>query len=236
MTVITALVAEARAAARRLLKRPQRSLLALTVLSCGLASFLMTLSLLDAFVLKPLPVARAERLVALSYARRDNDSNIQYLPAPRMAELRPRLTALERSAAFTPATVNLRDDHGVNRYNGALVTGELFGLLGVQPVLGRSFSAEDDRPGAAQTVLLSDGVWRDRFERRADVIGTSVVVNGRPATVIGVLPAGFGFPERTQLWVPAQLDPVAPDRDVALEGLGLLRDGATASDVKRQFD
>lgn len=236
MNLVRLILVEARAAVRRLLQHPQRSLLALAVLSCGLASFLMTLSLLDAFVLKPLPVANAERLVALSYARSDNDSNIQQLPAPRMAELRTRLTALERSAAFTAATVNLRDDHGVERYNGALVSGELFGLLGVQPVLGRAFSAEDDRPGAAQTVLLSDAVWRDRFERAPDVLGKAVVVNGRPTTVIGVLPPGFGFPERTQLWVPAQLDPTAPSRDLSLEGLGLLRAGATASDVKRQFD
>jgi len=226
---------ELRDAVRRLFQRPATSALSLLVLTCGLGSFLMMLALLDAFVLKPMPFPDVERLVAFSYARDDNPSDVQYVPGNRMQELRSSSTQFEATGAFTSGTINLRDASGPVRYDGAFVTHELFGLLGVAPALGRGFVAADNAPGAADTVVLSHDVWRDRFGAKAEVIGSTVYANARPATVIGVMPPGFGFPERNQVWMSARLEG-ATSGDRSYEAIGRLKAGATLASARAEFE
>ena len=88
------------------------------------------------------------------------------------------------------------------RFQGAAITWDMFPILGVQPVLGRHFRADDDRPGAEPVVMLSHEVWQRRYQGDPNIIGRSVTVNGRPHTVVGVMPIGFSFPENQKIWIP----------------------------------
>jgi hypothetical protein len=104
-------------------------------------------------------------------------------------------------AAYSRGAVNVSDDRAAPaQIEGAWVTANLFDLLRVSPVAGRGLLAADDRPGAEPVVLIGDELWRDRFGRDPSAVGATLRVDGRPATIVGVMPAGMGFPENSNLW------------------------------------
>jgi predicted permease len=106
--------------------------------------------------------------------------------------------------AFTEQPFVIGGDDVPERVSGALVSADLLPMLGAAPALGRGFIAEEDRAGGAAVVLLSDALWRRRFDAEPGILGRSIRVNGRPHTVVGVMPPRFAFPERSQLWVPLE--------------------------------
>ena len=106
-----------------------------------------------------------------------------------------------------------------------------FGLLGVQPILGRDFMASDEAPGAPPVVILSHQFWERRFGKRADIVGAIVHINGAPATIVGVMPEGFALVYEQDLWMPLAITP-------GLEGgaIGRLRDDATIEQARAELD
>src|SRR6185295_7070441 len=97
----------------------------------------------------------------------------------------------------------LSDGGEAERFLGSAVTSNLFPMLGIQPILGRQFREDDDRPGAPAVVLLSHGVWQRRYGSDPSIVGRSVFLDGKPATIVGVMPVRFEFPEKAQMWMPA---------------------------------
>jgi putative ABC transport system permease protein len=193
-------------AARRLRARPGYSSLSIGVLGLGLGAMLFLLACIDGIVLRPLPFADADRLVVIGTAS-SSGSGIGEIRSPDLLRLREELRTVERIGMFNELTAALSPGGGAvpKRYLGSSFTREMFDLLGVQPLLGRAFSADDDRAGAALTVLLSERVWRDDYDADPAVVGRRIIANGEPATVIGVLPAGFAFPIRSEVWLPQRL-------------------------------
>ena len=108
----------------------------------------------------------------------------------------------------------------------------MFHTLGVTPVLGRDFREEEDRPGGANVIMLSDRLWRERFEGKADAIGHEVMVNGVPHTIIGVMPAGFDFPGSAAAWTTLQLDPIKNRGNHSWQVIGRLKTGATIEQTR----
>ena len=99
--------------------------------------------------------------------------------------------------------MNIGDDQAFpEQVNGVFATANLFGVLGIHPILGRDFLPEDDRAGAEPVVLIGHRMWRDRFASDPDVLGKTLRVNNTAATIIGVMPEGMEFPDNHQLWVP----------------------------------
>ena len=227
---------ELRDAFRRLMARPGYSLLSLAVLAGGLASFLMMLSLVDAFIVKPLPFPEVERLVSVTYARAGETTDLQSIPGSRLRQMLGESKQLDALAGYTEATVNLRDDAGPVRYDGCFVSPGLFELIGARAAIGRVFGASDGEAGAPLTVVLSDQVWRDRFGADPNVIGKSIHANSRPATVIGVMPPRFGFPQRQQVWVPAQFPATATENEFGYLAIGRMKPGATLSSVAAELE
>ncbi|HEY3491640.1 MAG TPA: ADOP family duplicated permease, partial [Solirubrobacterales bacterium] len=123
------------------------------------------------------------------------------------------------------------------RVEGARLSAASFDLLGVRPVHGRAFLPEEDSPHAGQVVLLGWEIWQTRYGGDPRIVGSPVRVNGMPATVVGVMPRGFGFPVHQQLWQPLRLDPVrlqrGPGRTV--EVFGRLREGATLEQARAEM-
>src|SRR5438874_7240563 len=97
------------------------------------------------------------------------------------------------------STINVTYKNTPQRYTGGYVTEDIFKIVGVSPALGRDFTAEDNKPGAEKTVILGDEIWRRDFNADRNIIGQGVRVNGKAATVIGVMPAGFKFPFSEEL-------------------------------------
>jgi putative ABC transport system permease protein len=131
-------------------------------------------------------------------------------------------------AAFDRRFFNLSSGLEPEHVDGAAVSASFFGVLGVRPLLGRDLRPDDDRPGAARVVMLGHRVWQVRFDGDPSVVGRVVRVNGEPATVIGVMPRDFEYPEFAQLWMPLALDTERESRNEHyLETIARLRPGAT---------
>ena len=193
-------------AARRLIARPGHTLLSIGILGLGLGATMFLFGAVNGMVLSPLPFPDADRLVNLGYERPGQSSGVGGMGADDWMEIAPALTGFDAVAIDgDAATVNLSRSVGVTRYDGALIGAGMLPLLGVEPMLGRAFNAEDDRPGAALTVMLGERVWRNDFAADPGVIGSTLRANGEDATVIGVLPANFGYPHAQEVWLPRRL-------------------------------
>lgn len=214
---LDSLLREIRLAVRALCARPGHSALVVLVLSAGLGCVLFMLSLINGFVLRPMPFPQAEELVVLGITEQDNEDDLGQILAADLLTLEPLLAARWPHAAYRQATINLSDVERPQRYDGSTVHGDLLGVLGIQPALGRSFQPADFQPGAPAVVVISDRLWRSRYLADPHIIGRQVRANAQPATVIGVAPPDFHFPERQDVWLPSRIDPAAPDPDLEME-------------------
>jgi len=127
----------------------------------------------------------------------------------KVAAWRKDQKLFEAITAYQTSNFNVADAGGADRVPGAEITYDFPRVLGVEPLVGRSFTAEEDKPKAAPVVLLSEALWRRRFGADRNVVGQPMRLNGTVHTIIGVMPAAASFPDDVQLWVPMQGD-VAP--------------------------
>lgn len=223
---------EIRNAWRRLIARPGYTALSIGVLGLGLGAMLFLLGAVNGLILEPLPFAQAERLIAIGQMR-DGNIGVGGMDSEDYDLLRRELRSYETIGVYSSLTVNLSLQQGPKRYDGGKLSAEVLPILGVQPVLGRMFTAEDDRPGTAPTVLLGHAVWRDDFGADPAVVGRTLRVNGETGTIIGVMPENFGFPYRQQVWLPRQL--VAGD-DFGAELIGRLRPEVTVTQARAELE
>lgn len=217
--------------ARTLLRNPRFTVATLLTLVLGIGIASAVFSIVNAVLLKPLPYAQPERLVRLW----NHFKELTEVPAsdPEFLNYQGKTRTFEKVAGFVRVDLNLTGGDEPERVKGAFATADLLPLLGV-PALpgGRHFSAEDDAPGARPTVVLSHGLWGRRFGARPDVVGQTVHVNGVPRIVVGIMPPGFDFPGKIDLWMPLGLDRANPGPDSAryLEIIGRLKPGVTLAE------
>lgn len=225
---------EFRNAVRRLLHRPGHTALSVLVLSLGLGAMLFTLDAVNSMVLKPLPFPHAERLVTLGHARASSNW-LGDLDSADYLLLREELRGIERMGAYASLTANLSPGGGAvpKRYDGVAFDRAMFDLLGVQPVMGRAFSPEEDRPGATTVALISHRVWRQDYSADPGVVGRSLQLNGKPATIIGVMPEGFHFPRTGDVWLPRRM---ALDDDWSVEVVARLAPGVDIGQLRAELD
>jgi predicted permease len=209
--------------------------LAVTVLSLGIAGVTTMFSVVNGVMLRGFSFPNAERLASVAFV--DPTSVTPFgvngqVSAMDFEELRPAQQSFEHLAAYlSGSTVNVTFEGTPRRYTGAYVTEGFMRALGVSPALGRDFTAEDNRPGAEKVAILGHALWQRDFGGTPDVLGEGVNVNGSPATIIGVMPAGFAFPVNEELWVPLFREyPVRPrddPRNFNPSVLGALRPGVS---------
>ncbi len=193
-------------AARTLARAKGFTLTAVLVMALGVGATTAAFSVTDHVLLKPLPFAEPDRLVRL-WESPPNYSQMELSP-PNYRDWKEMSRSFETMGAYTFRAANLAGEGEPQRLELALVTWELFPVLGVQPALGRSFTAEDDRDGAPGTIVLSHGLWQSQFGGDSGVLGRKVLLDGEPHTIIGVMPGDFYFPDRdVRFWRPMQLSP-----------------------------
>jgi len=193
---------------RSLRRSPGFALTAIAVAALGIGATTATFSVADYVLVRRLPFPEADRLVKLW----EDDSFRGYPrlePSPAdYRDWREQSHSFSAMASYSPASTTLLGQGVPERLDSAQVSASLGEVLGANAWIGRLFSSDDDRSGAAATVVLSYACWRDRFGADRGILNRKLVLDGQPTVVIGVLPEGFAFPSReTQLWIPQRFGP-----------------------------
>ena len=223
---------DARVALRSLRNSPSWSVTAVLSAALGIGVTAAIVSASYATLVRPLPFTDADRLVAIysEYpARGYSHVNISW---PDFVSWRDETRAFSNIGIWTWNTMTISDDAGANeaeRLDGAEVSANLFPMLGVQPMMGRSFAPEEEIAGRHFVVLLSHRLWTRRFGSDSSIVGKSITLDGHAWTVVGVMPPRFNFPDRGELWIPFSTNPATERRGNRgyAGAIGRLRPGVT---------
>lgn len=203
--MLTSLVSDLRFAFRSLARRPLFSLIVVLILGVGLGANAAMFSVVDSVLLEPLPFPEADRL-AWMWGRTPTGSR-NTISAVDYVDYRDTNTAFEQLAAYYtfPERYVMTGGDAPAVVLGTMATWNMFRALGVEPVIGRGFLAEDEQPGGGEPIVLSYGLWQSRFGGDPAIVGRTLVVDENAYDVVGVMPAGFAFPSWAQLWRPMRM-------------------------------
>ena len=225
---------DARYGVRTLLRRPGLTIIALLTLSLGIGATTAIFSVVNEVLLRGLPFREPDRIIHFMGSAPDKGLPEVSWPEAFYAYFRDRSKTLVPLAIYTSNEYTLTGLGDAERLIAANVTTGFFPLLGVEPVLGRGFEAGEDAARRADVTVLSWRLWQRRFSGDSGIIGRTVSLSGTTMTVIGIMPAGFDFPERSELWVPAQIDPNSLDC-WCYDGIGRLAPGVTEDDARQEL-
>ena len=219
-----------RLALRALRRRPAFAAVVLLTLALGFGANTAILGVVHGVLLRPLPYAQPERLVALWPEH--------FLSNAELLFLRERLRTAAQVETYSPGwSVTLTGAGEAAQLPAARVSSGFFEALGARPLLGRGFVAADARPGTNDVAILSHALWRARFGADPRVVGRRIELDGTPQTVVGVMPPDFWYHANgVQLWQPIVLDPAAPfHREASALGMARLRAGATTGHARAEL-
>jgi putative ABC transport system permease protein len=232
---------------RTLRQTPAFTIAVLTTLALGIGGMTAIYSLVHIVLLRPLPFTEPDRLVQIF------ETNAPLKIDQFSASYLNFLSWQERSRSFTALTVfagstgTLTGDGEPQRVAGAAVSPGFFTMTGLKPVLGRAFLPEESVPGRDDALMLSEGLWRSRYGGDPDIIGKTVLLNGKQRIVVGVAPADAGYTSANETWSPLAMDPAQEERgNHVMTAMGRLRPGVSmaaaeaelnsiAEDLEREF-
>jgi predicted permease len=231
------LLRDLRYGARMLVKNPGFTLIAVITLALGIGANTAIFSVVNATLLNP-PYPQSERLVFI-HEQRVAQGRLQgpIAPADYFA-WEEQNRSFARMAAYTDALFNLVGDGEPERVWGQITTPGLFTTLGVRPMLGRDFTAEDGGPDAPGGVILGHGLWQRRFGAERDIIGKTIQLDGGNYAVVGVMPPGFQFPDKKfEVWrsFTESAEGRASRRFYYLTAIGRLKPGVTLAEAKAEM-
>ena len=229
---------ECRRCFRSLSRNPFFTGVGVLTVALGIGTSVTVFTVVNAVLLRPLPIPDSERLVLLRHVTPEQ---------PRFSEVRmsdalhflyaEKSRTLNGVAGFSDYQVSFTGPDNPQRVQAAWVTASFFDVMRMQPRIGRAFTGEDDRPGAAPVVVLADELWRTRFGADPGVVGRIVEINGANVEIVGVMPPGFALsrPE-TQVWLPMGLDPENLRLGYfGFNGVARMADGATLEQVRAEL-
>jgi predicted permease len=232
------LLQDIRYSIRVLLKSPGFTAVALLTLTLGIGANSAIFSVVNAVLLRPLPYEESEKLVFIS--ERSPVLEGMSVAYPNYLDWREQNGVFESIGVYRRTSFNLTGNGEPERLVGGEVSAHLFDALKTKPALGRTFLAEEDRPGAAPVVVLGNGMWQRRFGKSADVIGQTITLNAKAHTIIGVMPPGFRFPSGVDLWVPVGLNADNPSwvrgNHPGLYAVARLKQGVTTPQAQAEMD
>jgi putative ABC transport system permease protein len=202
----TGIVRDVRYGWRALLGSRGTSAMATTALALGIGLTTVMFTIIYGLLLRGLPLDEPDRIAMVMETNPSRGMEELPLSAHDFFAFRDAQRSFEAFGAWRPTTVNLSGDDRPERLQAARVTAAALTLARVQPLIGRSLGADDERPSGASVVILSHVLWRDRFASDSSIIGRTVRVNGTSTTVIGVMPEGFAYLRESKLWLPLRLD------------------------------
>lgn len=207
MRLLEAIWRDLRYGGRVILKNPALSLTIVITVALGIGANATIFGVINAVLLEPLPYKDPDRLVRLWQSNPSQNQTEGPVSVPNFLDWQNQQTTFEQLAALEFATFNLTGSGEPQRIPAARITANLIPTLGVAPAVGRSFSTEEEK-GHGRVVMLSDGLWRRQFGADPAVVNRTIQLDGESYTVIGVMPAGFQFTGKRELWMPLVIDPV----------------------------
>ena len=220
---------------RGLRRAPGFALLAVLTLALGIGATTAIFSVVYAALLRPLPYPGADRLVDLTEMRAGQRGTVS---PPNFTDWRDQATTVAAMAAWHPSSSALTADGRSQQIEGAAVTAGYFDVLGLRPILGRTFSPAETVAGGPRAVVIGEGLWRRRFGGDSSLVGRTIRLDGRATRVVGVMPAAFAYPAGAELWRPRSFsaDELATQRGAHyLRVTGRLRAGASLPAAKAEL-
>ena len=237
-TSLELLLGDVRYGARTLLRTPGFAAVAILVMALGIGANVALFTLVRSVLLKPLPFADPGRLVRLYERSTFGDFPFNQSAGGVFAEWKKQSRSFTGMAICGYAGYNLSGagNELPETVRAATFSSNLLPLLGVQPALGRNFTADDDQPSANPTVLLSWGLWKRRFGGNPSIVNQTILLDARPYTVVGVMPSWFAFPESAiQVWTPTYFkEPPGHMKAISqhdFRAIGRLKPGVTAAEA-----
>jgi putative ABC transport system permease protein len=228
-----------RHALRQLRRSPGFALVTVLTLALGIGANSAIFSVVNAIILRPLGYPRPDRLIYISSQFPLQGFEQFWVSPPEFFEFRERVHSFESVGAFVADQANLTTADQPRRVNAVFGSADLFTVLGVRPLIGRTFDAAETLPNAPPVVMLSYEVWQSAFGGRRDLMGQPVEIDGRPRTVVGIMPPRFDVADqRAEIWLPLTLDPANRQNRANhfLFLIGRLRDGATLSGANAELE
>jgi len=233
-----------RYALRRLLKTPGFALVGILTLALGIGADTAIFSVVNTFLIRPLPYPEPDRLAALWERNVVGDEQQMGVAAGNFLDWQKSATAFQQMSAYGFRILTLSSDSpgaAPERIGVCACSGNLSSTMGVNPIIGRSFAPEEDRFGAPRVAVISYGLWQRQYGGAADVIGKSIRIDGENHQIIGVMPRGFMFPHRlVEVWRPL-LAIIPPQEQIRhdlhnLLVVGRLRDGVSLEQGRAEID
>lgn len=204
-------------ALRQLWKNPGFTFVAVLTLALGIGANTAIFSAVNAVLLKPLPYREPDRIMVIWADNPSYNLGFHELPPSQrdMIDWREQAKSFEGIAGVSSATIDLSRQDNTKRVGAVSTTANLFSVLGVQPILGRTFTVVEEQPGKDKVVILSYALWQGEFGGARNLVGSPILLNNEPYVVVGIMPPGFSFPrsaempppyglpEKTDVWLPA---------------------------------
>src|SRR6185436_10437624 len=182
------------------LKNPGITFVVILALALGIGANTAIFSVVDAVLLRPLPYPESDRLVFLNETSKSMEEiSISY---PNFTDWRSQNHVFENLGVYNRSSYNLTGVGEAERIVTGQVSADMFAALRATPAMGRLFTNDEDKPGATPVVVLSYPLWQRRFGGQAGILNQQLTLNGKSYTVIGIMPPGFQFPTRVEMWVP----------------------------------
>jgi putative ABC transport system permease protein len=231
------LIQDLRFALRALAKRPGFTAVVVITLGLGIGANTAIFSMVNGVLLRPFPYHEPDRIVAVGATHPNEPGRTLNLSFPDYEVVRDEVGSLGAVAVWDWEPFNLRGDESALFVGGERVSGEYFAVVGIDPILGRTFRPEDDRPGAEPVIVLSETLWRNELGADPEALGRTVRLDGTAHTVIGVAPDHAARVERVRLWVPLAQDAERSPRGIHyLQGIGRLAPGATIGQAQAELN
>lgn len=234
--VLENLIRDFRIGLRSLAKAPLFTTMAVAILALGIGANCAVFSLIYAVLLRPLSFPDAQRIVVL-WERPAHESRHNPVSPINFLDWRNRTRSFDSMAAVFSIPMNLSGMGEPRAVDGLEVSADFFRVLGVRPLLGRAFKANEDIPNGPHLVVLSYALWRGQFGADPAILGRTIRLLDRPSTVIGVMPEGFDLPfEHADLWIPAQIAPgMEKDEGRYLEVIARLNSGISLNQAQQDL-
>jgi putative ABC transport system permease protein len=225
--------------ARMLLKNPGITFVVILALALGIGANTAIFSVVDAVLLRPLPYEQSDRLVFLNETSKSMDEiSVAY---PNFTDWRNQNKVFEKIGVYNRSSYNLTGVGEAERIITGQVSADLFAALRANPAMGRLFTNDEDKPGGSPVVVLSYALWQRRFGGQTSILNQPLTLNGKSYTVVGIMPEGFRFPSRVEMWVPVgQLSGEATWQErgnhPGLYGVARLKPGVSFAQAKAEMD
>ena len=227
-----------RFAMRMLRKNPGFTAVAVLTLALGIGASTAIFSMVNAAVLRPLPYKDAGRLITIWNYNRQRGFDMDQVSPLDFADWRSQNHVFQDIAASTEAEYTLTGAGEPALIIAYSFSADYFRVLGVAPILGRTFLPDEEQPGKNHVAVLNYSFWQERFGGNHDVVGSTIELNGASYTVIGVMPPGFEYPTFTKLWTPLTIPPEAANNRGFryLRVLGRLKPGVTVAQAQAEMN